>query len=340
MKSTMLLAAVVTLTACGASPSSQNGTYFIPRAALASLSEEGVTVIGTYDSGLLVQASAATDVAKLMALPEGFRFDDQAPEVTLLGFTALEKALKDLAAANPTFVKLETYGTSKQGRPEYVLTVGKQDPANPKPELMITGATHGNETATVDVVLGLAQELVNKYGKDDRVTKMVEDHTIHFIPAVCVDSYVARTRENEGVDPNRAYPWPQQTSRNPPHAIQDLMAYFNAHDIVGSMDYHSAASMIMFPWAYTYSHIPQADYQRMDDLTTRMARENGFEHGDIASTIYIAQGSSADYYYWTKKTIATAIELSHNKLTTRAGFDDLLHESLEMTWTFVENFGE
>lgn len=305
---------------------------------MAQLTGEGLTVVGTHDSGLLVQASEGTDLSKLAALPEGFRFDEQTPEFTLYGFSSMEKKVKDLAAAYPALAKLDTYGTSSQGRPEYVLTIGKQDPADPKPELMITAATHGNETATVDVVLGLANELLTKYGTDARITKMVDDHTIHIVPAVCVDSYVAQTRENDGVDPNRAYPWPEQTSRAPPRAIKDVMAYTNAHAIAGSMDFHDAASMVMFPWAYTYSHVAPADYTRMDDLTTRMASDNGFEHGDIASTIYIAQGSSADYYYWQKKTIATAIELSHNKFRTRAGYDDLLEESREMTWTFIENF--
>ena len=44
---------------------------------------------------------------------------------------------------------LETYGTSLRGKPEYVLTVSNKASTTPKPELMITAATHGNETATV-----------------------------------------------------------------------------------------------------------------------------------------------------------------------------------------------
>jgi predicted deacylase len=337
MKRSILVAAIA-LTACGKSPAPTNATYFVPRAAMAGLADEGLTVVGTHDSGLIVQPSAGTDISKLAALPDAFRFDDGQKEFTLTNFSSMERKLKDLAAQHPALAKLDTYGTSQGGHPEYVLTVGKNDPNDPKPELMITGATHGNETATVDVVLGLAETLLTQYGKDPRITAMVDGHTIHFIPAVCVDSYIAQTRENEGVDPNRAYDYPGHTGRNPPHAIKDIIAYFSAHDIVGSMDIHDAASMVMFPWAYTYDHIPQPDYDKMDDLTTRMARENGFAHGDIADTIYIAVGSSADYYYWKKKTVATAIELSHNLALTRAGFDSNLEESLEMTWTFIENF--
>jgi predicted deacylase len=332
-----ILAAAVVLPACGKPSGQSAGVYFVPRAALSSLTGAGLSVVGTHDSGLLVEASTEADKSQLEAVPQSFRFDRSAPEVTLYTFSTMEQKLKALAAAYPQLAKLETYGTSVEGRPEYVLTIGKQD-GEPRPELMITGATHGNERATVDVVLGLSDLLLTNYGKDPRTTAMVDGHTIHFIPAVCVDSFVADERANEGRDPNRDYPWPQEPDRRPVHAIKDIMAYFDSHDIVGSLDYHSAASMVMFPWAYTYSHIPAADYARFDDLTTRMARENHFAHGDIASTIYIAQGSSADYYYWKKGTIATAVELSHDLATRRSSHDDLLTESTEMTWTFIENF--
>jgi hypothetical protein len=250
----------------------------------------------------------------------------------------MEQKLKQFQTQYPELATLETYGTSRQNRPEYVMTITSKKAGFAKPDLMITAATHGNETITVDVVLGLMNKLLAGYGKDQRITDMVDQHTLRFVPAVCVDSYVAQTRENEGRDPNRDYPYPSVPSRSSVGCTRDIMAFADSHDLAGSMDYHAAASMIMFPWAYTYSHIPQADYQKLDQLTTYMAEANGFEHGDIASTIYVAPGSSADYYYWKKHTMATAIEVSHDYAASGEHFDDIVTENTESTWRFIESF--
>jgi hypothetical protein len=340
MKRSILLLAFAA-SACGHSArdgGGKAGVYFVPRSALASLTGSGVEVVGTHDSGLLVRATSERVGDVMAASPESFAFDAARPEFTGYNFASMERKLRDFVATYPELATLDTYGTSRGGRPEYVLTIGEKSDQTPKPELMITAATHGNEVITVDVVLGLMEKLLTEYGSDPRVTAMVKGHTLHFVPAVCVDSYVAQTRANEGRDPNRDYPWPDRPIRSPVGCIRDIMAYTDARTIAGSIDYHAAASMIMFPWAYTYDHIPQADYDSLDDLTTRMARDNAFAHGDIASTIYIAEGSSADYYYWKKHTRATAVEVSHNLALEALSAAPIVEENVESTWTFIEDF--
>lgn len=254
-------------------------------------------------------------------------------------YSSMETHIKGVAQRYPAIARLSTYGTSPEGHPEYFLTVGKTLSANAnRPELMITGATHGDEMVTVEVVLGLIDQLVEGYGKDARITAMVDNHVIHFIPAVNVDGFVHQTRYAEGRDPNRDYPYPDEPNRSPVTAVRDIMKFFNAHKIVGTIDYHAAASMIMFPWAYTYSHIPQPDYKVADDLTSRMAETNGFAHGPIAETIYVAPGSSADYYYWKNHSISLGIEVSHDFAPTKSEVSDIVRENTESTWIFIEHF--
>jgi len=334
MKRTLLISALA-LVGCGAQQH-KSSVFFAPRAAGPALTAEGFQVVGTHDSRLLVSVPEDRQEAFKKAAPTGFTYDK--PEFTRYNFNSMEQKLKSLAQQYPNLVTLETYGTSVDGHPEYVLTLTNKGDSSAKPELMITAATHGNERITVDVVLGLVDKLVQGYGKDQRLTDMVNKHIIHWIPAVCVDSYIDDTRANEGVDPNRSYPYPGDDTGHPTSAIQDEVAYFHARDIVGSLDYHAAASMIMFPWAYTYSHIPQADYRKFDDLTTSMAKANGFSHGDIASTIYIAPGSSADYWYWKNHTTAIAVEVSHDFAASGQHYDDIVGENTESTWRFIESF--
>lgn len=310
-----------------ASCSKTTKTYFIPSQDTDAL--QLGKVVSSYDSGYEV-AIAEDKIDQLKAIsPQSFDLSEK--QVSAYSFSSMETKLKQLAQDYPNLATLTTYGTSRQGRPQYALVVSNKFNPESKPQYMITAATHGNEVITVDTVLGLAERLLKGFDTDERMAKFVNYKEIHFIPAVCVDSYVAQTRENEGRDPNRDYPWPDRPSRNPVKAIADIIAYFEAHDFVGTMDYHSAASMYMYPWAYTYDPIPADDKARLDALTTHMAETNGFAHGDIASTIYIAAGSSADYYYWKKRSNAIAVEVSHN-----LAYNDATEENAEATWRFLE----
>jgi predicted deacylase len=271
--------------------------------------------------------------AGLRALPK---------DIGIYDVASMERRLRDFVARYPGLVKLETYGTSYEGRPEYVLTMAKDpgtiDPA--KPEVLITSATHGDEVITVEVTLGLIERLLVGYGKDERLTRMVDGLTIRWIPANCVDGYANRSRYVQGQDPNRDFAWPENPNRTPrTKCIQHAVEFFHAHpNLRGTMDIHASGGMIMFPWAYTYDEIEPADYRAFDDLTTRMARTNGFSHGPISKVIYVAKGSSADYYYWKTGTASVAIEVSHDFAPRPEEVSDIVTENAESTWLFLEHF--
>ncbi len=50
---------------------------------------------------------------------------------------------------------------------------------------------------------------------------------------------------------------------------------------------------------------------RIDMVAAKMASTNGYAYGAIASTIYIAKGSSADYHYWKTKSLSLAVEMGN-----------------------------
>ena len=346
MRNTLVFVAItLSLTACGnrsRGPSSVSvlssqkiGTYFVTPWQLPALGSN-VRIVGTHDSGILVEAAVSDEKELFAKAPQSFRMDEWKKEYSAYNFSSMEQKVKQLALQFPSLATLQTYGRSTQGRPEYVMVIDNPAIATPKKQVMITAATHGNETATVDVALGLMELLLKGNGVDSRITSMLSNHTVYIVPAVCVDSYVAETREADGRDPNRDYPYPEQQVRSPVTCIKQIMNFVETHQIAGTLDFHDAASMIFFPWAYTYDPIPEPDYTKLDTLTTKMAAHNGFEHGQIAETIYIAPGSSADYYYWKHHATATAIELSHNKAASGPNYNDLVDEVTDATWTFIE----
>jgi predicted deacylase len=253
-------------------------------------------------------------------------------------YVDVEKDLNTLATTYKDLTSLSTYGVTKEGRKLYALKVSSPKTTGTKPQIMVTAATHGDELVTVEVLFSLMNELLAGYGKDDRLTKMIDGRDIFFIPVVSPDSFEARERYVQGQDPNRSYPWPENTTNKTVDCIQAMMDFTNSHNLAGSLDLHAYGRLVMFPWGYTEKSPVAKDEVVMDDLVKSMARENQYKAGQISTTIYIAKGSSADYFYWKKNTQAIAVELGDQKIPPYASIAKITNESREMMWTFLEHF--
>lgn len=253
-------------------------------------------------------------------------------------FDTVQSDLQQIVKTYPQLASIENYGQSQQGYALNALKlVSSVNSGTAKPRIAITAATHGNELITVEVLFGLVNQLLNGYGKDARLTKMVDTHELYFIPVVNPDGYTQDERYCDGIDPNRDYPYPDDPNHESNPAIQAIIGFFTQHQIQGSIDYHSAAGMIMYPWAYTEDPISDsADEQMFDDLTTKMASFNGYQHGEISRTIYVAPGSSADYYYWKLHAKSLGIEISQDGSPSL--IPSMIQENTESTWTFIESF--
>lgn len=251
------------------------------------------------------------------------------------------KALYYEMAKTYAYAKIEVFGESAKGNELFALRVSDNvEVEEGEPKLMITSATHGDELITVEVQLRLVQELLEGAKTDPRLKRMIDDHVLYFIPVVNPDGFTRRSRYASGrVDPNRDYPWPDRPNRvSKVTCIQHLRDFYHKHDFQGSMDIHASGKMVMFPWAYTRDNITDADYNLMDKLTTKMAKINGYKHGPISKVIYVAKGSSADYYYWQNGGVALAIELTTTKVPRASRIPGVVDEAREMTWSFIEAF--
>lgn len=261
---------------------------------------------------------------------------------SLAGYRTLatvEAELKQLELKYPELVKLETYGKTESGQTLYVLKVSDNvEIDEDEPELMITSATHGDEIITVEVEMELIQLLLQNYEKDPRLTKMIKEKELFFIPVVNPHGYSRRARYANNVDPNRDYPYPGQENKKSVDCIEALRKWFHAKNIKGSIDLHAYGKLIMFPWAYTKTSPPQEDEVNFQHLTNSMAEINKYEAGQISKIIYVAKGSSADYYYWKNRTLALGIELSTSKAPPFGAVPKVVEESKEMIWRFIEHF--
>jgi Zinc carboxypeptidase len=247
--------------------------------------------------------------------------------------------LKSLAESHPQIVQLTQYGVSQDGRPLMALKLS--DNANQdenEPEIMLTAATHGDEIITPEILVNLLDRLIAGYGSDQRFTKMVDEHEIYFIPVVNADGFISRERYDHGRDPNRSYPSPENQNMQPTPSIHHLVQFFSNRNFAGSIDFHAYGEIIMYPWAYTANSIPAEYAAPFDNLAAHMAESNSYTYGPIAKVIYVAKNSSADYYFWSKKTVAFAIEVGRQKAPHPREIPAYAEKQAEATWRFIESF--
>ena len=251
-------------------------------------------------------------------------------------YSQVEKDLVAFAENYKSIATLEIYGKTKQGRNLYALKLSTGEGS--KPRLMVTAATHGDELITTEVLFNLTGELLKGYGLDARLTKILDGRDIYVIPVVSPDSFEARQRYVQSMDPNRAYPWPEDPNNKTVDVIQAMMDFTNKMKFTGSLDMHAYGKMVMYPWGYTRKPPVASDVAGFKDLVTSMAKDNQYKAGQISTTIYVAEGSSADYFYWKTGTKALAVEIGREKIPHWDKIPAITNESREMIWTFLEYF--
>jgi carboxypeptidase T len=244
-------------------------------------------------------------------------------------FDQVKEIYNNFAKDYPSIAKIIPYGESKNKRELFALKISDNvDLDESEPKLMITSATHGDELITVEVQLELVKELLEGAKTKPMLKKMIDDHELYFIPVVNPDGFSRRSRYAGRHDPNRQYPGPDKPGRvTKVDCIKNLMNFYNKHNFQGSIDIHASGEMVMFPWAHTNDEINSADFNMMDKLTTEMAKVNGYKHGPISKVIYVAKGSSVDYYYWQNSGVALAFELTTSKYPSASKIPQVVDET-------------
>ncbi len=99
------------------------------------------------------------------------------------------EALKALNKAYPELTTLELVGRSEENREIYALRVNnpKTGDHSSKPGVYVDGNIHGNEIQASEVCLYFLNQLLTKYGKNERITRMVDKNAYYVIPSVNVD---------------------------------------------------------------------------------------------------------------------------------------------------------
>ena len=256
---------------------------------------------------------------------------------TYHSFNDIQNWMQNLTNQHPDFAQIVTYGKSAEGHPLTALHF-KTDSNSVKPVLMITAATHGDELITTEVLIRMIDDLANGYKADARVTKMLDAHDLYFVPVLNPDGFIATRRYDGAVDPNRSYPYPGHETAKPSPSIAGIIHLFEMIHPAGSIDFHAYGELIMYPWAFTHNQVAEPFHSKYDALTASMASTNHYTYGPISDVIYVAPGSSADYYFWKSNSISLGIEMGQDKIPDPAEIANYVKSQEESTWKFIESF--
>lgn len=199
----------------------------------------------------------------------------------------------------PTHVRIVEVGTSWEGRPIRAIRVGNhphnaEEPETSRQTILVTGGSHAREWISTSTVNFAAYQLITGYGKDRRITKLIEEFDFVFVPTLNPDGYAYTWEEDRlwrknrqstkysfcpGVDLDRSFGFEwngENTMGNPCTENYAGEGPFDAHEaiqfaewvknrtesgsdqFVGFFDLHSYSQQILYPFSYTCDRAPGA----------------------------------------------------------------------------------
>ncbi|UCF05104.1 MAG: immune inhibitor A [bacterium] len=248
-------------------------------------------------------------------------------------YDEMNVVLDALVSTYPTLARLDTLGTSIEGRLIRAIKISDNAGTDEdEPEVLIMGCHHAREIMSVDVPLRLAQYLLDNYGTSSEITGLVEGREIWIAPMINPDGHVyvqnnhsdpwwqwwrKNRRDNGdgsfGVDPNRnySYMWGYDDIGSSPspssevyrgtapfsepetQAVRDFCA---GRSFTLALSYHTYGELILFPWGY--APIYTDDHELFITLADSLRRGNDYTPGCTAmDVLYPTNGDTGDWAY-------------------------------------------
>ncbi|MGQ9846787.1 MAG: M14 family zinc carboxypeptidase [Bacteroidales bacterium] len=260
-------------------------------------------------------------------------------------YSVYVQMMQNFANNYPTLCKLDTIGTTQQGRLLLALKITDNPNVDEnEPEVFLSGTMHGDETAGGVLLLRLADYLLSNYNTSPRVQDIINHIEVWISPFTNPDgtyaggdSTVANASRYyaNGVDPNRNFPNPVQGLHpdGKPWTTETiaLMNFGASHNFTLSFNTHGGAEVINYPWdSWTSSQKTHADDNWWQFISKEYAdtvflySPSGYMKG-ISTTGYIegadwypAYGTRQDYFTYYQLERELTLELSNTKLLDAA----------------------
>lgn len=106
-----------------------------------------------------------------------------------MDYATVTKNIKDWVSENTSIAQLESIGKSYEGRDMWLVTITNRSTGSPevKPILYVQGGIDSDEVITVQAAMFLLRRVLNAYGNDPIITRLVDTHTLFIAPNVIPD---------------------------------------------------------------------------------------------------------------------------------------------------------
>ncbi|XP_061492971.1 carboxypeptidase B-like isoform X2 [Rhineura floridana] len=243
----------------------------------------------------------------------------------------IEAWTEDIAKQNPVLVSRSQIGTTFEGRPMYLLKVGK--PGINKKAIFMDCGFHAREWISPAFCQWFVREAVRTYGKETTMSLLLDRLDFYVLPVLNIDGYVytwsksrmwRKTRSTNpgssciGTDPNRNFdagwctvgaskrPCDDTYCGSAPESEKETkaLADFIRHHLSTIRAYltiHSYSQMLLYPYSYSYD--VTKNNVELNTLAKGTIKElatlhgTKYTYGPGASTIYPAAGGSDDWAY-------------------------------------------
>ena len=104
-------------------------------------------------------------------------------------YDEIRKFLQDCVREYPDLCRIECIGKSYENREILMIEITNKKTGRgaDKPGIYADGNTHAGEVTGAEVILYPIKQILEGYGKDDRITRLVDTRVFYFIPRITVD---------------------------------------------------------------------------------------------------------------------------------------------------------
>jgi predicted deacylase len=261
-------------------------------------------------------------------------------------YAQLRQQLQELAAKYPQLVLLEDGGDTwekTQGKADHdiwVVTLTNRQNRTPKPVTMFTGGVHARELAPVELLMRLMDLLTSEYGKDERITQLLNTHEVVIAPMVNVDGRVQVEKGNSwqrknthgtGVDLNRNFDnhWNYQgltvpdswkrglsdpngeiysgTAPASEPETQVVQALMQRKKPAIFADIHAYGELMLWPFGYSEKDVPHTPVFKQ--LYQETVKSLGFKGGTSTQILYPTTATTRDYAYGKHGALSMTLEV-------------------------------
>lgn len=339
------------------------------REALADLQARGLDIKTVHDGMATVYATGSERKAleeagytlELLATQDPAAGAAKSISAGYHDWSQVQSLLSGFAAAYPSLCRVETIGTSVQGRPILGICITDQPGTEEaEPEVKIVGAIHGDEVVGTEMSLRFIDYLLTGYATDSRLRTLVDATEIWVVPVMNPDGYVANARYNaSGLDLNRSFPegsdtaigtvftGPAMDTDGRPAETVAMMQWAAAHNFVLSATLHSGALVANYPYdndglGSVYSPTPDQDVflwlaETYSAANPPMWASTEFTHGVTnGAAWYAVDGGIQDWQYRYLGCMDLTLEISSNDLPSTSALATLWENNRDAMLTYVE----